>query len=65
MWLGPNKCPLKRGVCLWEVKNVGFICGWDQKKCPLKRGDDLWEVNNVGFICGWDQINVHLREVST
>ena len=21
-----TKCPLKRGVCLWEVKNVVFVC---------------------------------------
>ena len=28
-----KKRPLKRGVRLWEVENVGFICGLDQKKC--------------------------------
>ena len=24
-----NKYPLRRGVCLWEVKNEVFVCGWD------------------------------------
>ena len=27
--LGPEKkCPLKRGVRLWEFKNVVFVCSW-------------------------------------
>ena len=26
---GPEKCLLKRGVHLREVKNVVFVCGWD------------------------------------
>ena len=37
-----HKGPLtERGVHFWEVKNVGFICGWDHKlvndyeRCPL------------------------------
>ena len=21
-------CPFRRGVCLWGVKNVVFVCGW-------------------------------------
>lgn len=24
-----TKCPLKRGVRLWEVKNPVLVCGWD------------------------------------
>ena len=24
-----RQCPLQRGVGLWEVKNVRFLCGWD------------------------------------
>ena len=35
MWLGEEKCPVKGDVRLWEVENVGFIFGWDQKKCLL------------------------------
>ena len=23
-----TKCPLRRGVHLWEVKNAVFVCGW-------------------------------------
>ena len=53
---GTKKCPLKKGVHSWEVKNVGFICAWDRpKKCALKRGVHSYEVKNVGFICAWDQ----------
>ena len=26
MWLGTKKVSLKRGVHLWEVTNVGFMC---------------------------------------
>ena len=37
MWLGTKKVSLKRGVHLWDVENVGFICGWVQKKCALER----------------------------
>ena len=34
-----TKCPLKRDVCLWEVKNVKFVCGWEgYTKCPFNRG---------------------------
>ena len=25
-------CPLKRGVCSWEVKNSAFVCGWDDDR---------------------------------
>ena len=45
-----KKCPLKWGVHSWEVKNVGFICGWEQKTCLLKKVIHLWEVENLGFI---------------
>lgn len=31
-------CPLGRGVHLWEVKNVMFVCLWDQTECQLQRG---------------------------
>ena len=27
-----KECTPKRGVHSWEVKNVEFICGWDQKR---------------------------------
>ena len=27
--LDQKKWPLKRGVHLWEVKNVVFVCGWE------------------------------------
>ena len=22
-------CLLRKGVCVWDVKNVVFVCGWD------------------------------------
>ena len=27
-----NECPLMRGVHLWEVKNVVFVCDWDHDR---------------------------------
>ena len=33
---GTKKSAHLRGVCLWEVANVGFICGWDQKSVHLR-----------------------------
>ena len=36
-----KKCPLKRGVRLWEIKNVLFVCSWEYdqvsayERCPL------------------------------
>ena len=24
-----TECLLRRGVCLWEVKNAVFVCGWE------------------------------------
>ena len=24
-----TECPLRKGVCLWEVKNAVFVRGWD------------------------------------
>ena len=50
---GTRKNVSLRGVHLWEVENVGFICGWNQKECLLNRGVHSWEGENVGFICGW------------
>ena len=35
-----KKCPLRRGVCLWEVKNVVFLAG-TMTKCPLMGGVHL------------------------
>ena len=48
-----NKCPLKRGVRIWEVKkfNVEFVCMFvagNLTKCPLMRGVRLWEVSVSG-----------------
>ena len=39
-----KKCPLKRGVRLWEVKNVVFVCNWEHdqvsayERCPPMGG---------------------------
>ena len=39
-----TKWPLKRGVRLWEVKNVMFVCSQEhdqvsaQERCPLMEG---------------------------
>ena len=39
-----KKCPLKRGVRLWEVKNVVFVCSWEHdqvsayERCPPTGG---------------------------
>ena len=39
-----TKCPLKRGVRLWEVENVLFVCGLEHdrvaayERCPLMGG---------------------------
>ena len=45
-------CPLKRGVCLWEVKNSTFVCGWDDDRLSIKRGVWLWEVKNTVIVFG-------------
>ena len=35
-----KKCPLNRGVRLWEVKNIVFVCSWEHghvsayERCP-------------------------------
>ena len=48
---GQKKCPFKRGVCLWEVKNVVFVCSWENdqvsayERCPPTRGVRLREVS--------------------
>lgn len=30
-----KECPLRRGVYLWEVKNVEFVFGWDQDSVSI------------------------------
>ena len=47
-------CPLRRGVCLWEVKMQCLYVAGTLTVCPLRRGVCLWEVKNTVFVCGWD-----------
>ena len=42
-WTG--KCPFRRGVCLWEVKNVVFVCDWDHVLVSLEGDVHLREVS--------------------
>ena len=51
-----TKCLLRRGVSLWEVKNVQclYVAG-TMTKCLLRRDVCLWEIKNVvnvAFVCG-------------
>ena len=48
-----TECLLRRGFCLWEVKNAVFVCGWDHIQVSAWGRSGISGQNTV-FEYDWD-----------